>query len=226
MLTCYASAQELLVLGDPWPLALASLNKLPHALREVEAVEAAWREQGRRSFKFCEQDATLGALLHNLPAASWVHLACHGGVTKEWPTGALFLADKGILTPDKLISSALHMPAGIRARAVLLSACEGGSGQALGESLVGFNRALLLLGVPVIVAPLWKVHSLRTELFMKALYKELATSVGMAEALQCVMCSAICGKLDCSMDNGEKADWQVNHWAAFCCVGFPGVKFA
>jgi CHAT domain-containing protein len=92
-----------------------------------------------------------------------VHLVCHGSFAGGLQSH-LTLAD-GKLTAEDFFSIQLHTDL------VTLSACESGvNEQRAGDELIGFTRALIYAGTPSIVASLWRVEELSTNLIMQAFY--------------------------------------------------------
>jgi CHAT domain-containing protein len=73
----------------------------------------------------------------------------------------------------------------LRARLVILSACETGLGRlAGGDGIVGLHRAFLAAGAAAVASSLWRVSDLATALLMKHLFRALRRGLEPADALR------------------------------------------
>jgi CHAT domain-containing protein len=117
------------------------------------------------------------------PAASVLHFATHAVLDEKDPLASALLlvgggGDDGRLEVRELFRLDL------RARLVVLSACETGLGQlSRGDELVGLQRAFLYAGTPAVVTTLWKVDDRASFVLMRRFYDALASN-GPAEALR------------------------------------------
>jgi tetratricopeptide (TPR) repeat protein len=108
------------------------------------------------------------------------HLACHGLVDPDRPSGSgLLLAGGKVLDVDRIQRERW------RADLVVLSACESGRGRVvLGEGVFGLVRAALLAGVPRVVTSQWVVSDRATRRFMDRFYDaHLGRGLSAASAL-------------------------------------------
>lgn len=86
----------------------------------------------------------------------------------------------------------------LRARLVVLSACETGRGQPRAdEGVLALDRAFLVAGAGAVISSLWVVSDEATEALMKSLYSELArgrpADVALANAMALVARAALVG---------------------------------
>jgi len=73
----------------------------------------------------------------------------------------------------------------IRARLVVLSACETGLGTLQrGDEITGLTRTFLTAGADTVLASLWKVSDESTAVLMQQFYRGLARGLKPAEALR------------------------------------------
>ena len=140
--------------------------------------------------------------------AGLIHLATHGELNEQDPLGSALLlvpegADGGRLEVREIFGLDL------KARLVVLSACETGLGKlSQGDELVGLQRAFLYAGTPAVVTTLWKVDDRASFLLMREFYDQLKTR-GPAEALRRAQSAAMA---------------EFPHpffWAAFGLTGAP-----
>lgn len=201
-----------LVAGDPLMPALARggraerLPQLEFARREAEQVA---RELGTAAL--LDGEASKAKVVDLLPRRQIVHLATHGligeqGAPGEVP-GALALApsggDDGFLTADEIARLEL------RAKLVVLSACNTGRGRLSADGIVGLTRAFMTAGAECVVATLWAVADRSTQELMVDFYKNLRRGLPPAHALRRSMLKL---KADPRYDNPL-------YWAAFTVTG-------
>jgi tetratricopeptide (TPR) repeat protein len=132
--------------------------------------------------------ATKAAALAAMPGAGMIHLATHGfaqDVRGDGFPGALALApdrdDDGLLTSTDVSLLSL------RARLVVLSACDTGLGSISGDGVIGLSRAFLGAGARSIVVSLWTVPDAATAELMQVFYAALGRGRDTAQALRAAM---------------------------------------
>lgn len=209
-----------LVAGDPlmpfWPRgggdASSRLPQLRFARSEAEQVAARLNAvAGLNAVALVGDEAVGERIVAALPRQSVVHLATHGIIEDDAADGeipgALALgpsgADDGYLTASRI--AALDL----RARLVVLSACNTGSGRLSADGVVGLVRAFLTAGVECVVASLWSVGDESTSELMVKFYDELLRGRPAAHALRRAM-------LD--LKAAPPYDSPL-HWAAFTVTG-------
>jgi CHAT domain-containing protein/tetratricopeptide (TPR) repeat protein len=110
----------------------------------------------------------------------------------------LHLSCHGIFDPQSPLDSALHLGPGesltaldvldhvrLRCDLVILSACESGLSRVRrGDELIGFVRAFLYAGTPVLICTLWRVDERSTRILMERFYQEAQAGANFAEALK------------------------------------------
>jgi CHAT domain-containing protein len=158
------------------------------------------------------EDATEQRVKQRMPGASIIHLATHGVADLQRPSSSLIVlalphpgdAEDGFLHGYEIERMRL------RARLVVLSACETGKGLAHGsEGILALDRSFLVAGAGAVVSSLWVVPDDATTALMEAFYQGLAggrpADVALADAMQTIR---------------RTAAWaDPIHWAAFRLVG-------
>jgi CHAT domain-containing protein len=173
--------------------------QLPQVAQELAAVAAV---HGRQAELWLDGQATQAALAAEAPAADLLHLACHGQFRADNPAFSFLQLADGPLT--------LHDVRALRlkARLVLLSACETGQSRvAPGDELLGLVRAFTLAGAQGVLASLWAVEDGATALLLADLHQALRDGAHPAQALQQAQAAAAAA--------GE----HPFHWAAFALHG-------
>ena len=104
--------------------------------------------------------------------ASLLHLATHGRFEPDAPLdSAVYLSEAG---KAKLLTAADLFARPLRARYVVLSACESGLGEAVaGDDYLGLARSFYLAGARAVLHSLWQVEDTSTQMFMVAFQTEL-----------------------------------------------------
>lgn len=173
--------------------------QLPQVAQELAAVAAV---HGAQATLRLDAEATQAALAAEAPAADLLHLACHGQFRADNPAFSFLQLGDGPLT--------LHDVRALRlkARLVLLSACETGQSRvAPGDELLGLVRAFTLAGAQGVLASLWAVEDGATALLLADLHQALRDGASSAQALQQAQAAAAAA--------GE----HPFHWAAFALHG-------
>jgi CHAT domain-containing protein len=173
-----AALRDLALGGAALDLVLAALEiaqRIPPSLDYAEAElrsvldllpgDGAWAAYG--------EQATRDALWQALPAATTLHLACHGQFNPQQPLdSALLLAAGSRITLRELLerdnSAAL---AGLRL--AFLSACQTAIAdfRNVPDEAVGLPAAFLQAGIPAVVGTLWPVNDASTALLATRFYE-------------------------------------------------------
>lgn len=119
--------------------------------------------------------ATPAALQANAPHAELLHIATHGLVDARRPRlSALILTPDSSPMDDGTVQLLDILRMRVRARLVVLSACDTSAGRLLpGEGVLGLAQAFLQSGAESVVASYWRVEDSRTALFMENFYRNL-----------------------------------------------------
>jgi CHAT domain-containing protein len=113
-----------------------------------------------------------------------VHFATHGKVENEAPLFSRLMTSPAAGQPGRFSLYELT-DMEIRARLVILSACETGLGKwSGGDEIAGLNRAFLAAGAKVVVSSLWSVSDESTVLLMKEFHRGLHDGLAPAVALR------------------------------------------
>ena len=168
-------AETLLAVGNPSfdRVANPNLPRLPEAQREVEAL--APRYSTPRIL--VNRQATRESIMRDLPSVDVAHFAAHYQVDpRSRLSSKLLLApelrDHAHRQASDLTSAEIYRVQLTRIKLVVLSACTTGiERQFRGEGPIGFARAFLVAGVPVVVASLWPVDSDATAELMIAFHR-------------------------------------------------------
>ena len=147
------------------------------------------------------QAATKKAVLRDIAAARYIHLATHGileYVRDKGVPGALALTpsdgDDGLLTTQEIMSLRLN------ANLVVLSACNTGGGRISRDGVIGLSRAFIVAGAHSAVVSLWNAPDQPTRELMVTFYQALQNGSGKAQALRHAM-------LETSQQHSDPLDW-------------------
>lgn len=210
---------KLLAFGNPITKAIAFLGALPYSEKEVHNISELFG--AANSVVKIGQDADKKTFEELAPQFSEIHLATHGLVDEEHPMqSSLILAptktDDGLLSVKDILSLKE-----LRAKLVVLSACQTGRGKITGDGVVGLSRAFIIAGTPSVVVSQWNVDDVITEFQMKAFYKSFLSHSGLAKSLRQAQLDTIkfmeCGESAKPATNGSRANPR--YWAAFQLIG-------
>ncbi len=209
---------RLLALGNPITKQIAFLGTLPYSEKEVQNIAALFGA-GNSVVKI-GQDANKQTFEELASQFSEVHLATHGLVDEENPMqSSLILAptqkDDGLLTVKDILAMKE-----IKAKLVVLSACQTGRGKITGDGVVGLSRAFIIAGTPSVLVSQWNVDDIITEYQMKSFYKSYLAHSGRSKALRQAQLDTI---KFMESGNAAKANSGIRanprYWSAFQLIG-------
>jgi CHAT domain-containing protein len=155
----------------------------PPSLRESFDREALHVASLTNATILSGREAEAGAIEKAAARASLIHFCCHGLFDARHPecSGLLLTDGAGndqILPVDSISRMSLDVDL------VVLASCETAlTERHPGDELVGLMRAFMTAGVRHVVATLWPVYSLSTELFVDRFYDELLANRDICDAL-------------------------------------------
>lgn len=165
------------VLGDPE--YFGQLAPLPGARREATQIAKVYATQAVLGTEASEQ----ALRADNNKAWSVLHLATHGVYNKSEPLqSALFFSDGKGASSTLTASDLLVKP--VRARLIVLSACESGIGQVQADNdILGLPRSFFISGAHSVLSSLWPVSDLATSNLMGEFHRHSALGAGPALGL-------------------------------------------
>jgi CHAT domain-containing protein len=169
-----------LFLGALGMSAVDGMPPLPGTLTETAGIAAEYPKARRLTGAAFTHDEARGALL----SADTVHFATHGLLEEEAPLFSALLTSEAAGQPTRL---SLYEIVGmkLRAKLVVLSACETGLGKLQsGDEITGLTRTFLTAGADTVVASLWKVSDESTAMLMQEFYRRLGEGLAPAAALR------------------------------------------
>ena len=158
-----------LFLGALGRISVEGRDPLPGTLRETDSIAKVYPNAVRASEKDFTHARAKAALLEH----SVVHFATHGVLDEQAPLFSALLTVPAPGEPSRLsLYEITSMP--LRARLVVLSACDTGLGKLLaGDEVSSITRTFLLAGANAVVSSLWQVNDDSTALLMQGFYKRL-----------------------------------------------------
>ncbi|HJQ24838.1 MAG TPA: CHAT domain-containing protein [Blastocatellia bacterium] len=159
--------EQMLAVGNPLFNRddFSDLPALPEAEGEVRASASLYTHR----VILTGAEATKARLFEELPRCDVAHFSTHCLVNEKTPwLAALLMAGTDAGKDEQLLQlNELEKFGLLRARLVILSACQSGLGQYYrGEGIVSLVRPFLARGVPTVVASLWPVDSPATAMLM------------------------------------------------------------
>lgn len=168
---------SLLALGD---VSVDGWEPLPGTLREIDDIAKV----SPGAERVAQQAFTHDALQRALKSHDRVHIATHGLLNEQSPLFSALLTSPAAGQPSRLSLYEL-LSLNMKARLVVLSACETGLGRLLaGDEVVGLTRTFLQAGADTVVSSLWKVSDDSTALLMAEFHRLMGSGESPAEALR------------------------------------------
>ncbi|WP_424094660.1 CHAT domain-containing protein [Moorena producens] len=207
-----------LIVGNP-TMPTIKIGQEQEPLKSLSGAEkeALTIAQLLKTIALIGAEATEATIVEKMPNASVIHLATHGLVDGIYYRGAIALAPDepdhdGFLTSREiLIGYGLPEKSLLKAKLVVLSACDTGRGEIKGEGVVGLSRSLIAAGVPSLVVSLWQVPDHDTAELMKEFYTNIYThKMDKAKAMREAMLSML---------NDGDGNPDPKAWAAFTVIG-------
>lgn len=210
-----------MVIGNPtMPKVAEKIGEIPTQLRSLPASEKEAQEIAKILFTKSKigAEATKSYVLKNLEQARFVHFATHGlldytkgGLSSSEVPGVLALApegdDDGLLTTSEILNLKL------KAKLVVLSACDTGRGKITGDGVIGLSRAWMSAGVPSVIVSLRPVYDLPSQTLMISFYKHFIRTSNVSRSLRQAMLETM------------KMDRTPVRWGTFVLLGEAEVKF-
>jgi CHAT domain-containing protein len=158
------------------------LDPLPQARREGRALV---RYLGPPSRLLVGEEASESALKAFGPRRfRIVHFAAHALVDGENPRRSAVVLAPGSATEDGLLQPEEIARMGLDGALVVLSTCQGASGNALaGEGPLSLARAFFQAGARAVVASLWSLRDDEAAALFESFYRHLGRGASVAEAL-------------------------------------------
>jgi CHAT domain-containing protein len=178
---------------------------LPGTGQEIKQLQSKFNGE-----YYLGQEATKALFLTEAKDFDVLHLAVHGETDKYGKYDARLIFNG---TDSILNTSDLYM-AGLKARLVVLSACESGTGEVIGgEGTFSIARGFALVGSPSIIMSLWNVNDKVSSAIMFDLYEFLSNGYTTSESLNRSKLSYL-----------QRSDNYTSHpyyWSSFVSLGSP-----
>jgi CHAT domain-containing protein len=174
------SASQDLFLGAIGDLSVEGLPALPGTLAETAVIQKLYPRASRITGSAFTHDVAVKALLDHQE----VHFATHGLFEPQAPLFSALLTAPSSGEPSRLSLYELT-DMNLKARLVILSACETDKGQlAGGDEVDGLTRTFLQAGAENVVSSLWSVSDESTALLMESLHAHLRAGESTPLALR------------------------------------------
>jgi CHAT domain-containing protein len=169
-----------LYLGALGNVSVDGMVSLPGTLQETAGIEKLYPGSQRVVEAAFTHDSAVRALQEH----DQVHFATHGLFDPIAPLFSSILTAPEAGEPSR-ISLYEVMDMKLRARLVVLSACETDRGKLMGgDEIAGLTRTFLLAGADTVVSSLWSVSDESTSLLMQGFYRRLKQGRPAADALR------------------------------------------
>ena len=153
---------------------------LPGTLQEVTKISSLFPSATLAE----ERRFTALSLRTALVNQDFVHLATHGQLDETSPLFSALITSPALGQPSQVFLYEI-MDMKLRAKLVVLSACNTGIGKLRGgDEVIGLNRTFLIAGADAVVASLWSVDDVATAMLMSEFYKALKAGQTPGEALR------------------------------------------
>ncbi len=175
-----SSSSPDLFLGAIGDLSVEGLPPLPGTLDETEAIQKLYPRASRVTGAAFTHQAAVNALLEHQE----VHFATHGLFEAQAPLFSAIVTAPAAGQPTRLTLYEV-MDLNLKAKLVILSACETDRGQMTGgDEIEGLTRTFLQAGADNVVSSLWQVNDEATALLMQSLHAHLRAGESTPLALR------------------------------------------
>ncbi len=155
------------------------------------------------------KQATITALLKNLPDYDVIHLSTHA-------SGGTFTSSPVIELIDGNLSVNTFYGLNLDTQLVVLSACETGVGKLIkGEGVINLARGFTYAGTQNVLFTLWNVNDYATAQIMQGFYKHIVENTPTTQALTLSKRGYLKNK---TIENSKKSPF---YWASFVYYGEP-----
>lgn len=167
-------------LGALGGISVEGMAPLPGTLRETDGIAKIYPAADRASEAALTHDRVKRALIES----DEVHLATHGIFDKDAPLFSAVLTSPAPGQASRLnLYEIADLP--LKAKLVVLSACETAKGQLQGgDEIAGLTRTFLTAGASTVVSSLWKVSDDSTALLMQEFYRSMRAGHAPAAAMR------------------------------------------
>jgi len=169
-----------LFLGALGNISVDGWAPLPGTLTETAGIQKIFPGATRvAEARFTHDEAVKALTTHEE-----VHFATHGLFDEAAPLFSALLTGPAPGEPSRVSLYEL-MDLKLKARLVVLSACETNRGKLMGgDEVTGLTRTILLAGAEAVVSSLWKVSDESTALLMQGFYRRLHAGQSPSSALR------------------------------------------
>jgi CHAT domain-containing protein len=194
-----------LIVGNPLvgPSAIWEVPGLPGAESEARAFAAL-----TKASVLTGAAARKDTVLRDIDAASMLYFAAHGVASPDDPMSGGFLMLAGNDAEGGFLRAGEVQRRKLKARLVVLSACQSGLGMPHDGGMIGLTRAFRSAGAPRVVMSLWSVSDDATVVLMDRFQRELQRHMP-ATALRLAMLET------------RKLYPEPRYWAPFALYGTP-----
>ncbi len=217
------ASEHLLSVGNPtFDRALfQELADLPEARREAEKIA----DDYPTAVTLTERNAKKEPIQAEMEKSEVIHLATHSILDEYSPLQSKILLAKTAADDKADEEGTNRQPGGVlesqdiyrmrlpRTRLVVLSSCQSGIDRYYrGEGMLNFARPFIAIGVPLVVASLWKVDSKSTQDLMIAFHHSRKRE----------KCSSIQSLRKAKVEMLHKSEGRFRHpfyWASFILIG-------
>ena len=202
------SAESRGEIGDGLKTRTGGITPLPGTQIEAQALKAEFPD----AQLLLQKDAQEKRVTDEMAQFDWLHFATHGLLNAALPLqSSLVLAQPNTASEDGFLTASEIARLRLRARLVVLSACDTGRGkQQSGEGILGLTWGFAAAGVPTQIVSQWEVNDASTATWMTEFYRHLKTQ-SVTDAAQ-------------SAAQTLRANDETSHpyyWAPFVVLGQP-----
>jgi len=188
------------------------LKPLIYSEQEVLEIHKLFKDNNKKSIVFTFENASEQNFKEHIKKYTIIHIATHGYSSIQIPelSGLFFsqTSENYSITNDGFIYLSELYLLQTDAELVVLSACKTGAGKIVnGEGILALPRAFIFIGVPNIVASLWKIHDEKTKFLMLNFYSYIFEGKTYSEALRLAKITQI-----------KNGDLPIN-WSSLILIG-------
>jgi hypothetical protein len=188
-----------------------NFQSLPGTVKEVNQITSKLKEDVYQILQGSE--ATKERVLQKIKNHDLLYFATHGYSDPQNSLDKSFIALAGKDPEDAFLTPREIQQKDLKARLVVLSACQTGLGVTHDGGVIGLSRAFLLAGAENILMSLWNINDGQTAKLMSIFFKELIDEEEIKSPHEALR--------DAILKYKNQINSDPKYWAAFSIFGVP-----
>ena len=195
-----------------------NLGVLKGSRKEIEGIAKTCKVS-----KYMGSKASIANFKKRISSPDIIHLATHGILSSGNPMNNRILFSQGKPNSDLPLYQVIVLP--IKARLVVLSACETGAGDLQeGEGIMSLTRGFHNAGTESLIMSLWPAYDIPSAKIMEVFYRQLQNNMSLAEAIRFAKLEYLNKSSSSNSHPGFWANYQLSGNDSLLSINSPNPK--